>query len=333
MNAPGRYWKPVEGGRVQCLLCHHRCSIPEGSAGICGVRRNQGGTLFLPKYGAVSSAAVDPIEKKPLYHFRPGRPVFSVGFTGCNLKCPFCQNWTISQNPDAPAESLSPDDTVRAALRARCGMIAYTYSEPLVHIEYILDCMRAARDAGLENVLVTNGHALPEPAREVLGLTDAANVDLKSWNPAWYARELGGDLPTVKNFLEAAAELTHLEVTTLVVPGRNDSEGEIRAMAEFLADLSPDIPYHLSAYRPMYKYDLSPTRPESLETLSRVAREKLRYVYLGNVPGAADTVCPACGAVLVHREGYGISIRNLRTTEAGRCVCGSCGAPSPILPP
>lgn len=287
---------------------------------------------MLPRYGRISSSAVDPVEKKPLYHFRPGSRVFSIGFTGCNLVCPFCQNWSISQAPDAPSEYVSPEDAVRAARASRCSLIAYTYSEPLVHIEYVLDCMRAAHKAGLENVLVTNGHALEDPAREVLDLTDAANVDLKTWDPVWYRIELGGDLETVRRFLTLAAERTHLEVTTLVVPGGSDSEEGIRGIAGFISSLSPDIPLHLSAYHPQFNYDKPPTPKSLLERLARIARERLKYVYLGNVPGADNSFCPECGAVLVRREGYRVSTENLRGRGRTAAECAVCGSPVPILP-
>lgn len=329
----GRFWRPGEGGRVLCLLCHRHCSIAPGASGVCGVRRNEGGALVLPYYGRISSAAVDPVEKKPLFHFRPGGRVFSIGFTGCNLVCPFCQNWTISQDPDAPTEYLSPRDAVRAARDSGCSMIAYTYSEPLVHAEYVLDCMDRARAEGLENVLVTNGHALEDPAREILDRTDAANVDLKTWDPRWYRSELGGDLAAVRRFLEIAAERTRLEVTTLVIPDRNDDDESMRGIAGFLAGLSPDLPLHLSAYRPMYKYRLPPTPPDTLERLAGIARERLRYVYLGNVPGQEDTLCTACGALLVRREGYRTSLESLVPGGPDSSACGRCGAPVPIVPP
>ena len=333
MENRARFWEPADRGRVRCRLCHRNCSIPPAAAGTCGVRRNVGGSLTLPYYGRVSSSAVDPVEKKPLFHFRPGERVFSIGFTGCNLVCPFCQNWTISQNPDAPSEFLSPAHAVRVARESGCGMIAYTYSEPLVHAEYVLDCMDRAREEDLENILVTNGHAQEKPAREILSLTDAANVDLKSWDPAWYRTELGGDLETVKSFLGIAAEMTRLEVTTLVIPGRNDDPGDMRGIAGFLAGLSADIPLHLSAYRPMYRYRLPPTPRETLELLAGIARERLRYVYLGNVPGSEDTLCPSCGAVLVRRDGYRIALENLLPAGPDSSACGSCGAPVPIVPP
>ena len=331
MANKARFWEPTADGRVRCLLCHRGCVLGPGASGVCGVRGNEGGTLVLPYYGRVSSAAVDPVEKKPLHHFHPGKPVFSIGFTGCNLVCPFCQNWTISQNPDAPSEFLSPDQVVRASLQAGCAMVAYTYSEPLVHAEYVLDCMEAAHEAGLENVLVTNGHAREEAASQILDRTDAANVDLKSWSPSWYRDELGGDLPIVKRFLEIAARSTRLEVTTLVIPGCNDSSPEMRGIAGFLASLSPDIPLHLSAYRPMYRYHIPPTPRHTLDSLARAARESLRYVYLGHVPAGSDTICPECGRVLVRREGYRVTLENIRTSKTGQGVCGGCGAEVPIL--
>ena len=333
MIRPGRFWKAEADGRVRCLLCHRACSIPPDASGICGVRRNDRGSLVLPYYGRISSAAVDPIEKKPLYHFRPGGRVFSIGFTGCNLVCPFCQNWTISQNPDAPSAYLAPPEAVRAARDSGCAMIAYTYSEPLVHAEYVLDCMDRARGEGIANILVTNGHASPEPARQILNRTDAANVDLKTWDPVWYRKELGGDLGTVRRFLETASETSRLEVTTLIIPDRNDQEDSMRGIADFLSALSPDIPLHLSAYRPMYKYRLPPTPRETLERLAGIAREKLRFVYLGNVPGSEDTRCPSCGIVLVRREGYRVALENLVASGPDSCVCGSCGTPIPIIPP
>jgi len=191
--------------------------------------------------------------------------------------------------------------------------------------------MKAAHDAGLANILVTNGHALEEPAKEVLNLTDAANVDLKSWNPDWYRSELGGDLPTVRRFLELAAERTLVEVTTLIIPSLNDSKDEISNIAGFLASLSPEIPFHLSAYHPMYQYDLPPTPFHTLEALADTARKKLRYVYLGNAPGSSDTLCPSCGATLVRREGYRVDIASLSSAADGAGVCGVCGSPAHIF--
>ncbi|HSV55691.1 MAG TPA: AmmeMemoRadiSam system radical SAM enzyme, partial [Magnetospirillaceae bacterium] len=268
MTYEARFWEPRSDGHVSCRLCHKGCYIAPGDVGACGVRKNDRGKLTLPHYGKVSSSAVDYVEKKPLYHYHPGSRVFSLGFTGCNLSCPFCQNWTISQVPDAHSSFMPPGKAVQEARMAGCSLIAYTYSEPLIHAEYLLDCTRAAHAEGLGNILVTNGHALEAPAIEILRLTDAANVDVKTWDPAWYRAELGGDLGTVRRFLEIASTCTHLEVTTLIIPGRNDDPDMVRGIAAFLADLSPNIPLHLSAYRPMYRYTLPPTPRGTLERLA-----------------------------------------------------------------
>jgi pyruvate formate lyase activating enzyme len=240
---------------VRCELCPHRCRIVEGKAGLCRVRSNRGGKPDLPFYGRVSALSVDPIEKKPLFHFRPGSSILSVGFVGCNLRCPFCQNWEISQSTDASTRELSPEYLVAEALAARSFGLAYTYSEPLVHFEYVLEAMKKAREAGLANVLVTNGCILEEPAREILALTDAANVDLKAYSADNYRRVLGGELESVTRFIEVAVELgVHVEATTLVVPGLNDGQKETDACIDFLSGVSQDLPWHLSAYRPEYRW-------------------------------------------------------------------------------
>ncbi len=314
-------------GDLSCELCPHRCSIAPGRHGLCRVRFNEGGRLVLPYYGALSAAAIDPIEKKPLYHFLPGSSVYSVGYVGCNLRCPFCQNYHISQATSAPQDYLSPKDLAAAALASGCPSLAHTYSEPLIHAEYLLEAMAEARKAGLYNVLVTNGCVLEAPARELLALCDAANVDLKAWDPLWYRGELGGELDAVKDFITLGHGLgVALEITTLVIPGKNDDDDDIRGMAAFIAGVSADIPYHLSAYRPSYRYTVEATPPATIRRLASIARQSLRYVYPGNLAGeAADTRCPSCGQVLVSRLGYRVSAAGL---SGSRCAC--CGAPSPI---
>jgi pyruvate formate lyase activating enzyme len=297
---------------------------------------------------------VDPIEKKPLYHWRPGSSVFSVGFAGCNLRCPFCQNWHISQSAGAAGRVIPPAELVDEAVRSGCGQIAYTYSEPLVHFEYLLDCMEKARRAGIANILVSNGCVNEGPASEVLALTDAANIDLKSFSSETYAKTLGGDLRAVLNFIQSAVRLgVHLEISTLVVPGLNDSEKELDDAAAFIAAL-PGIPWHLSAYHPDWKWDAPPTKPGALIQIARRARDRqprLRnFVYIGNSaapafrPGTAcefwDTVCPACGAVLVRRSHTlnffpawensfsGLELRD--SPDGPRYYCAACGKPAPV---
>jgi pyruvate formate lyase activating enzyme len=314
-------------GRVSCLLCPHACTIADGRHGICKVRSNRGGIMEIPFYGMISSLAVDPIEKKPLYHYHPGARILSVGFLGCSLRCGFCQNWQISQCTDARTRFVSPRALVEAAQEAGSFGIAYTYSEPLVHAEYLLDAASLARAAGLKNVLVSNGLINPGPAEEVLSLMDAANIDLKTFNADVYRKELGGSLEDVKRFLSQAAGRIHLEVTTLVVPGMNDSAAEIEGVAAFVASLGPDIPLHLSAYFPQYRFDTAPTQPESVRRLAEGARRHLRYVYNGNIgPEESVTACRECGNVLVRRVAYSVQVTGLRGG-----ACGSCGASSPIV--
>ncbi len=324
-----RFWeKAAEGGAaVRCGLCPHACLIRPGGVGRCRVRRNRGGTLELPFYGRLSSIAVDPIEKKPLYHYHPGESILSVGFVGCSFRCPFCQNYRISQDTSVPTEAMSPEKLVSLAEREGSFGIAYTYSEPLVHLEYVLETCRLARERGLKNVLVSNGFINPEPAEELLAVLDAANIDLKTFNPDFYRREIGGELEEVKRFLAQARGRIALEVTTLVVPTRNDEPEEMEAIAAFLASLDPAIPLHLSAYYPQYRYTLPPTSPATLQALAEVARRNLHYVYLGNIGAEpSDTLCRECGAALVRRRGYRVDTSGLD----GSC-CARCGKASPIV--
>jgi pyruvate formate lyase activating enzyme len=279
--------------------------------------------------------AEDPIEKKPLYHYRPGSSILSLGFAGCNLRCPFCQNWHISQQTDVPGKKLSPRDIIEPARKRGFTQIAYTYSEPLIHLEFLLDCMELARKAGIANVLVSNGCVNAEAAAEVLSLTDAANIDLKSFSGETYSGLLGGNLPAVLRFIEAAHTAgVHLEVTTLIVPGLNDSAGETGLCADFLAGLSREIPWHLSAYHPAYRWDAPAADPALVEAVARRGREKLSFVYTGNIAGVNDTLCPRCGALLIHRRGYRVKADGLSLKKtgprAGTYHCAQCGSPAPV---
>jgi pyruvate formate lyase activating enzyme len=295
------------------------------------------GEAALPYYGLVSALAEDPIEKKPLYHFRPGSAILSLGFVFCNLRCPFCQNWSISQ-PDGAEVSgrrLSPVQAAGLVRDRGLNQIAYTYSEPLIHIEWLLECMALCRREGIANVLVTNGCVNPDPAAEILALTDAVNVDLKCFSAETYEKVLGGSLDAVLDFIETAHSLgTHLEITTLVVPGLNDGEDETRHCRDFIAALSPDIPWHISAYHPDYRYDAPASDPAALAAIAGMGRERLRYVYTGNVPGERnDTACPHCGAALVSRRGYRVNAGGLALGEGARGKvyrCAVCGETAPI---
>jgi pyruvate formate lyase activating enzyme len=296
------------------------------------VRKSTGGKAELPFYGRISAVNVDPIEKKPLYHFRPGSSVFSVGFVGCNLRCPFCQNWEISQSVNAPTRRIEPSELIALAASSGSGAVAYTYSEPLVHIEYVIDSMRLAREAGLANILVTNGCVREEAARAALALCDAANVDLKSYRAGTYSKTLGGDLETVKRFIAVAAELgVHVEATTLVVTGMNDEEEEIGDCAAFLASVSRELPYHLSAYHPDFHYAEPATNAASLARFAETARKRLAYVYVGNLFGASnDTRCPSCGTTVVGRRGYRIDSSGLTRDSEGIPRCRNCSEPLPF---
>ncbi|MGA2642992.1 MAG: AmmeMemoRadiSam system radical SAM enzyme, partial [Spirochaetia bacterium] len=221
-----RWYEPRTDGKIACLLCPHRCVISETHPGKCGVRQLRDAALVLPFYGRISSLAVDPIEKKPLYHFHPGSRILSAGFVGCSFHCKFCQNWQISQTTEAGTRFISPEDLVSAAINEGSFAIAYTYSEPLVHAEYVVDTARLAHEAGLKNVLVSNGYLNPDPASEVLSLMDAANIDLKGFDQRFYRVETGGSLAEVQRFLKQAAGCVHLEVTTLVIPTKNDDPAQ-----------------------------------------------------------------------------------------------------------
>jgi pyruvate formate lyase activating enzyme len=259
--------------------------------------------------------------------------ILSAGFAGCNLRCPFCQNWHISQKADAPGRQMTPGDLVSAALHENSPSIAYTYSEPLVHLEFLLDCMALARRHGIANVLVTNGCANAEAAREILSLTDAANIDLKCFSAESYAEVLGGDRETVCGFIRLACEMgVHVEVTTLVVPGLNDSDEELDSCADFIASLKVEIPWHLSAYHPDYRWNAPPTDPDMLRRIAEKAREKIRFVYTGNISGGYnDTACPHCGAILVRRRGYRVEMPGLSVLEGGHFYhCAKCGKETPI---
>jgi pyruvate formate lyase activating enzyme len=326
------FWHKAEGGRVRCDLCPHRCSIAEGKAGRCRVRRVEGGALLAAGYGLVSSAHMDPIEKKPLYHFAPGSMIFSVGGWGCNLSCVFCQNWTISQQgtEGEGAPRHEPRQIVEAARRAGSGGIAYTYNEPLVGFEFVRDCARLAADAGLFNALVTNGYALPEPAAALLPLVQALNIDIKSMDDGFYRRHCGGSLQPVLDFAgQARAASCHVEITNLVIPGLNDGDAGFESLAGWMAEhLGEGAPLHLSAYRPEYRMTIPPTPAGTLERAREICRRKLRYVYVGNVLTAdgQDTECPGCGATLIARRGYDTRVSGIRD---GRC--DKCGRPADVV--
>lgn len=318
------YWEPAGDGRVRCLLCPHGCLVAEGHQGRCRVRENRGGVLRSLSYSRVSSANLDPIEKKPLFHFHPGSLILSLGTVGCNLSCAFCQNWAISQQL-AGTRRMAPEEALAAARSAPGNLgIAYTYNEPFIWYEFVLETAQLVREAGLKNVLVTNGYVNEAPLRQLLPYVDAMNVDIKAMGEAFY-RELCGARPEPpRHTVEIAKEAGCLvEVTNLVIPNWNDSEAALRALVDWAAGVDPEMPVHFSRYHPDYKLAEPPTPPETLFRARDLAREKLRYVYLGNLWGGEgeDTVCPGCGKVVVAREGF--RVRRV-SVKAERCeFCGT----------
>jgi pyruvate formate lyase activating enzyme len=282
------------GTKAVCWLCPHHCHLADGQTGFCRARQNKGGIIRSLNYGLLTSAALDPIEKKPLYHFHPGSHILSLGSFGCNLRCPFCQNYTISQaGPDGfagqrlPLDRVTPKEIVAAAQRLEetSGNIgvAFTYNEPLVGYEFVYDTARLLKEVGLATVLVTNGQIEKDSWLHLLPYIDAVNIDLKGFTQAFYDW-IGGDLETTKAAIAMAAEEgVHVEVTTLVIPGKNDSAAEMAAEAEWLAGISAELPLHLSRYFPRYQVDIPMTPVETLQQLRRVAEARLRFVHLGNI--------------------------------------------------
>ncbi|MDH5185216.1 MAG: AmmeMemoRadiSam system radical SAM enzyme [Gammaproteobacteria bacterium] len=328
---PTRYWHLLEDGRVQCDLCPRYCKLHEGQRGLCFVRANQNNAVVLTTYGRSSGYCVDPIEKKPLNHFLPGTPVLSFGTAGCNLACKFCQNWDISKSRemDTLADEARPETIAKAALDLGCRSVAYTYNDPVIFHEYAIDVARACRDKGIKNVAVTAGYVCAEPRAEFYQYMDAANVDLKAFTEAFYYKLTGAHLQPVLDTLKYIKHETDvwLEITTLLIPGKNDSDKELHALTQWiLTELGPDVPLHFSAFHPDWKMLDIPATP--IDTLFR-ARELainngLHYVYTGNVydKTGQSTYCHQCGQVLIGRDWYELSEWNL--DAAGACTqCGT----------
>jgi len=314
-----------KGENTECLLCPHNCILKDGKAGICGVRENKGGRLYSSNYGEVTSIAMDPMEKKPLYHFYPGTEIFSIGTRGCNLKCPFCQNWSISQDLDAKSSYRSPEEIVDMALASGAVGIAYTYSEPTVWFEFVRDTALIAKERGLKNVMVTNGFINPAPLEELTGFIDAMNIDLKCYNADTYHKVLKGELEPVKNAIKKAYELgCFIEITTLIVTDINNDIDELMEIADFIASIDKRIPWHLSRYYPSYKYNKPATDVEFLTEVWESAIEILDYVFTGNVhptDARSDTVCPKCHTVVISRNGYHTIVKELENGKCTQCGC------------
>jgi pyruvate formate lyase activating enzyme len=329
MKTRAMFAKPLDDKAVRCLLCAHHCKIAPGEAGFCRVRVNEDGTLYTLAYGETVARNVDPIEKKPLYHFLPGSLAYSVATAGCNFHCGFCQNWQISRaavdrGVIGDGRPFAPEAVVQAALANACASIAYTYTEPTIYFEYGRAIALAAKAQGIKNVFVTNGYMTRQALEEAAGWLDAANVDLKFWNERAYREACRGRLKPVLETIRRMKELgIWLEVTTLIIPGHNDGDEDLEGMAAFLAGVGTDIPWHISRFHPDYQFDRTPPTPlETLEKAERIGRSAgLKYIYPGNVADVRDTVCPACGAAAVLRFRGGV--RQVRLKD-GRCP--DCGA-------
>jgi len=321
MKHEAKYYEVLADGRVRCLICPVRCKLSEGKEGVCLGRVNEGGRMIATNYGEVVSVYVDPIEKKPLYHFHPGDPILSVGPNGCNLSCKHCQNWTISQVRQSTSY-IEPERLVKIAMEKDSAGIAYTYTEPFIWFEYLCDTADLAHRQGLYNVCVTNGYINPDPLEDLLPLIDAVNIDVKSMKPEFYRRVCKAHLDVVKHTVETCARAgTHVEVTNLLIPGLNDSDEEIGELVAWIADINKSMPFHISRYFPNYEMDVAATPMKSLERAYAIARKSLDYVYIGNaqIEGASDTNCPSCGALLISRSGYWTRIVGLDGNKCVRC--------------
>jgi pyruvate formate lyase activating enzyme len=321
----------LDDDRVQCKLCAHRCRIGEGSRGICRVRENRKGKLFTLVYGNLIAENVDPIEKKPLYHFLPGTRAYSIATPGCNFRCAWCQNWQISQMPREmhmpEGKRVKPESVVESAIKTNCQSIAYTYTEPTIFFEYSYDTARLAKKEGLKNIYVTNGFMTPEMLDMMAPYLDAANVDIKAFDDESYRTLMGGRLEPVLDSCRKMKEMgVWLEITTLIVPGVNDDPEELEALASFIyRDLGPETPWHLSRFYPHYKMtDRAPTDENMLyETKLMGEAVGLKYIYLGNILGENQTSCKVCNNTLISRRGY--TTRLIGLDSEGRC--DECGTP------
>lgn len=339
MNWPGAVKRMKEAlfyssntdGIVNCGLCQHRCSIKPGRRGVCGVRENRDGTLYTLVYGRLVAEHVDPIEKKPLFHFMPGSKSYSVSTVGCNFQCLHCQNYQISQYPQQADPSSSGRErtalsVAETAGQAGCASISYTYVEPTVFYEFSRDCAREAAGKGIKNVYVSNGYMTPEVVKDIAPYLDGANIDLKSFQDSFYRKVCKARLQPVLDTIVLMHQLgIWVEVTTLVIPGHNDSPEELGDIAKFISSVSPSIPWHVSAFRPTFRMtDRPSTSRSTLQTAYDIGRDTgLHYVYQGNIPGAGETTfCPGCGEMVIER--YGFSLQNNRL-EGGSCA--GCSTP------
>ena len=318
------FYKPYKETKLVCTLCQHYCKIKEGKTGICGVNKNVGEKIECLVYGYPSAINVDPVEKKPLYHFLPGTKIFSLGTVGCNFHCSFCQNWGISQSKNIDTSTyFSPERIVELALEHECKSIAYTYNEPTIFYPYARDIALEAQKFGLKNVFVSNGFESSEVIDDMKGIIDAANIDLKSYDPKYYKKNLGGNLDKVlENLKHFVKNGIWVEVTTLIVPTQNDSDEELNSIASFIAnELGKNVPWHVTAFHPDYKeLELPPTSIDTLKRAYDIGKSYgLNYVYMGNVAQEIPTTCPSCGAILVKRDYFRNTTSYLHGAHCSKC--------------
>jgi pyruvate formate lyase activating enzyme len=321
------FYSKSDDKTVECHLCSHRCHIVDSKRGICGVRENQDGTLYTLVYGKAVSRAIDPIEKKPLFHFLPSSAAYSIATVGCNLRCGNCQNWEISQlpKPQRPimGDDVAPEEIVKAADNLRCANIAYTYTEPVVFMEYAFETAKLAVKKEIKNVFVTNGYITEEALKEIAPYLHAANIDLKSFSDEFYRKTCGARLEPVLEAIRLHKELgIWIELTTLVIPKLNDAEKNLKAIAEFIRDVGVEIPWHVSRFYPAFQMiDFPPTPEETLRKARAIGlRAGLRYVYQGNVPGEGEnTYCYNCGQLLIERYGYRVIQNRITNSKCPHC--------------
>lgn len=319
-------YEKADGGKTHCHLCSHRCVISHDKFGICGVRQNIDGKLYTHVYGDIIAAHIDPIEKKPIYHFLPGSTSYSIATIGCNFRCPFCQNWEISQvskrDNDAPGKDTRPGDIIRDAKLSGCKSISYTYTEPTIFFEYAYDVAKLAKKEGLYNNFVTNGYMTIEALEAIKPYLDSANVDLKGFSEDFYQKLCQAHLGPVLESIRAMKRLgIWVEITTLVIPGQNDSEEQLKGIAGFIASVDKKMPWHISRFHPEYKHlDSGPTPVETLKKARAIGEKAgLHYIYLGNVIDGNDTHCHSCKNLLIKRIGFNVVQNNIKDSKCPQC--------------
>ena len=318
------FYDKLEGDKVKCNLCNHQCVISTSKRGICNVRENRGGVLYSLVYGKVAANSIDPVEKKPLFHFYPGSATYSIATVGCNFRCLHCQNWSISQveNGEIFGKEIPPGKIVNNAIDSRCKSIAYTYTEPTIFYEYAYDIAKLAHKKELKNIFVTNGYISKDALEEFSPYLDGANIDLKSMSESFYKNVCGAKLQPVLNNIKLYYDLgIWIEVTTLIIPGYNDGSDELKKIAEFIGNIDTNIPWHVTAFRPTYKLTDAPSTPvETLRKAVKLGKKAgLKYVYQGNVREGENTYCPKCGKLLIERNIFSTTENNIKNDNCLFC--------------